>query len=148
MSGFWSVRTPEHVTAHLLICMIALIMLRIIQMRIRASGLELLTPVNHHLFFHGAFVPVFVLNGFFQDSGLILDRIIRRINTNLVKKTHRSPEIIYYDVTNFYFEIGEPDEDVLDEEGSVLEKGFFSGSGGPGCCQGKSQWQWECRHHP
>lgn len=52
------------------------------------------------------------------------DRIIRRINTNLVKKTHRSPEIIYYDVTNFYFEIGEPDEDVLDEEGSVLEKGL------------------------
>ena len=52
------------------------------------------------------------------------DRIIRRINTNLVKKAHRSPEIIYYDVTNFYFEIGEPDEDVLDEEGRVIEKGF------------------------
>ena len=33
------------------------------------------------------------------------DKIIRRINTNLVKKARRSPEIIYYDVTNFYFEI-------------------------------------------
>ena len=32
------VRTPEHVTAHLLICMIALIMLRIIQKRIISSG--------------------------------------------------------------------------------------------------------------
>lgn len=52
------------------------------------------------------------------------DRIIRRINTNLVKKAHRSPEIIYYDVTNFYFEIGEPDEDVLDEEGNLIEKGM------------------------
>lgn len=51
------------------------------------------------------------------------DKIIRRINTNLVKKARRSPDIIYYDVTNFYFEIGEPDEDVLDEEGNVLEKG-------------------------
>lgn len=51
------------------------------------------------------------------------DRIIRRINTSLVKKAHRSPEIIYYDVTNFYFEIGAPDEDILDEEGNVLEKG-------------------------
>lgn len=51
------------------------------------------------------------------------DRIIRRINTSLVKKTHRSPEIIYYDVTNFYFEIGEPDEDTLDEEGNIIEKG-------------------------
>ena len=51
------------------------------------------------------------------------DRIIRRINTNLVKNAHRSPEIIYYDVTNFYFEIEEPDEDILDEEGNVIEKG-------------------------
>lgn len=51
------------------------------------------------------------------------DRIIRRVNTNLVKKAGRSPQIIYYDVTNFYFEIEEPDEDILDEEGNVLEKG-------------------------
>lgn len=52
------------------------------------------------------------------------DKIIRRINTNLVKKAHRSPEIIYYDVTNFYFEIGGPDEDVSDEKGSIVEKGL------------------------
>lgn len=51
------------------------------------------------------------------------DKIIRRINTNLVKKAQRSPEIIYYDVTNFYFEIGEPDDDILDEEGNMIEKG-------------------------
>lgn len=51
------------------------------------------------------------------------DKIIRRINTNLVRKAGRSPQIIYYDVTNFYFEIGEPDEDILDEEGNILEKG-------------------------
>ena len=52
------------------------------------------------------------------------DKIIRRINTNLVRKAGRSPEIIYYDVTNFYFEIEEPDEDILDEEGNVMEKGL------------------------
>ncbi len=51
------------------------------------------------------------------------DKIIRRINTNLVKKARRSPGIIYYDVTNFYFEIGSPDEDILDDEGNILEKG-------------------------
>ena len=51
------------------------------------------------------------------------DRIIRRINTNLVKKAKRSPEIIYYDVTNFYFEISDPDEDILDEDGNIIEKG-------------------------
>ena len=51
------------------------------------------------------------------------DRIIRRINTNLMKKAGRSPEIIYYDVTNFYFEIDDADDDILDEDGNVLEKG-------------------------
>lgn len=51
------------------------------------------------------------------------DKIIRRINTNLVKKAGRSPEIIYYDVTNFYFEIEDPDDDILDGEGNVIQKG-------------------------
>jgi len=51
------------------------------------------------------------------------DKIIRRVNTNLVKKADRSPETIYYDVTNFFFEIDNPDEDVLDEDGNVLDKG-------------------------
>lgn len=51
------------------------------------------------------------------------DKIIRRMNTNLVKKAGRSPNIIYYDVTNFYFETDDADDDVLDEEGNVLEKG-------------------------
>jgi len=34
------------------------------------------------------------------------EQIIRRMNTALVKKGKRRTEIIYYDVTNFYFEIG------------------------------------------
>ena len=52
------------------------------------------------------------------------DKIIRRMDTNLIKKAHRSPQIVYYDVTNFFFEIGAPDDDILDEEGGVLEKGL------------------------
>ena len=52
------------------------------------------------------------------------DKIIRRMNTSLVKKAGRRPEIIYYDVTNFYFEIERPDEDELDESGEILEKGL------------------------
>ena len=52
------------------------------------------------------------------------DRIIRRMNTNLVKKARRRPEIIYYDVTNFYFEIERPDDDELDDDGEVVEKGL------------------------
>ena len=52
------------------------------------------------------------------------DKIVRRMNTALVNKAHRSPEIIYYDVTNFYFEIGEPDDDELDKAGEVSKKGL------------------------
>lgn len=52
------------------------------------------------------------------------DKIIRRLNTNLVKKAGRRPQIIYYDVTNFYFEVEEPDADLLDENGDILEKGL------------------------
>ena len=52
------------------------------------------------------------------------DRITRRINTNLVKKARRSPQIIYYDVTNFYFETEDPDEDILDDDGNMLLKGI------------------------
>ena len=51
------------------------------------------------------------------------EKIIRRMNTALVKKWHRNPEIIFYDVTNFFFEIEDPDEDILDEEGNVIERG-------------------------
>lgn len=52
------------------------------------------------------------------------EKIIRRMNTSLVKKWHRNPEIIFYDVTNFFFETDDPDEDIFDEEGNVLEKGI------------------------
>ena len=52
------------------------------------------------------------------------DKIIRRMNTNLVKKAKRNPEIIFYDVTNFYYEIENPDDDEIDEDGMVLTKGL------------------------
>lgn len=51
-------------------------------------------------------------------------QIIRRINTNLVKKAHRCPEIIYYDVTNFYYEIENPDDDEMSVDGTILSKGL------------------------
>ena len=52
------------------------------------------------------------------------EQIIRRMITALVKRWHRNPEIIYYDVTNFFFETEDPDEDILDDDGNVIEKGF------------------------
>ena len=52
------------------------------------------------------------------------DKIIRRINTNIVKKMNRNPEIVFYDVTNFYYEIENPDDDIFDDDGEILEKGL------------------------
>ena len=52
------------------------------------------------------------------------DKIIRRMNTNLVKKSNRNPDVIFYDVTNFYYEIEDPDDDILDDDGEILEKGL------------------------
>jgi transposase len=51
-------------------------------------------------------------------------KIIRRMNTNLVKKGKRNPEIIFYDVTNFYYETENPDDDEVDEDGTILIKGL------------------------
>ena len=52
------------------------------------------------------------------------DKIIRRMNTNIVKKMNRNPEIIFYDVTNFYYEIENPDDDEIDDDGNIIEKGL------------------------
>ena len=52
------------------------------------------------------------------------DKIIKRINTNLVKKANRSPKVIYYDVTNFYFEIENPDEDIVKMNNYAIQACF------------------------
>ena len=52
------------------------------------------------------------------------EKITRRMNTNLVKKADRKPTMIYYDVTNFYYEIEDADEDELDEDSNVLVQGL------------------------
>lgn len=49
--------------------------------------------------------------------------IINKINKNLIDKFHRTTNIIYYDVTNFFFEIDEVDDDYLDNEDNLV-KGF------------------------
>ena len=51
-------------------------------------------------------------------------KIIRRMNTNLVKKAKRNPEFVFYDVTNFYYETEDPDDDELGGDGAVLVAGL------------------------
>jgi len=44
---------------------------------------------------------------------------------NQTKNTYnRDTSSVYYDCTNYYFEISYNDEDLVDEEGNILEKGF------------------------
>lgn len=49
-------------------------------------------------------------------------QIINRINNQLTKKAKRDTSIIYYDVTNFFFEIEENDEDIILD--GVTQKGI------------------------
>src|SRR5690554_601262 len=47
-------------------------------------------------------------------------QIINRINTNLINKANRKNNLIFYDVTNFFFEIEENDDDI-EESGEVIK---------------------------
>lgn len=51
-------------------------------------------------------------------------QIFNRMNAAISKKFKRCTDLIYYDVTNFYFEIDQPDDDVLDENACLVEKGL------------------------
>ena len=52
------------------------------------------------------------------------NQIIRRMNTNITRNVGRKTSTVFYDVTNFFFEIDEPDPDVEDDNGNVVEKGL------------------------
>jgi transposase len=52
------------------------------------------------------------------------EAIQKRMNTKIRQTIGRDTEICFYDVTNYYFEIGENDSDKLDGEGNIIEKGL------------------------
>lgn len=51
-------------------------------------------------------------------------QIFNRLNSVISRKFKRNTDIIYYDVTNFYFEIDQPDDDIVDENENLIEKGI------------------------
>jgi len=51
-------------------------------------------------------------------------QIIQRMNTCITRGIGRNTSTVFYDVTNFFFEVEQPDEDELDDEGNVLERGL------------------------
>ena len=51
-------------------------------------------------------------------------KIIQRMNTCISRGIGRNTSTVFYDVTNFFFEVEDPDEDLLDEDGNLVEKGL------------------------
>ena len=51
-------------------------------------------------------------------------QIIQRMNTCISRSIGRNTSTVFYDVTNFFFETEEPDEDETDEAGKVLKEGL------------------------
>lgn len=52
------------------------------------------------------------------------NNITKKINSKMIEKFNRKANLVFYDVTNFYFEIDAPDTDKLLDNGTVLEKGI------------------------
>lgn len=52
------------------------------------------------------------------------EAIQKRMNLKITQTIGRNTEMCYYDVTNYYFEIGENDPDKTDCDGNILEKGL------------------------
>ena len=49
-------------------------------------------------------------------------KIFKRLNTCISKNIGRNVSNVYYDVTNFFFEKDLPDDDIVDDEGNIVEK--------------------------
>lgn len=49
-------------------------------------------------------------------------KIFKRLNTCISKNIGRNVSNVYYDVTNFFFEKDLPDDDIVDNDGNVIEK--------------------------
>ncbi|MDR1766144.1 MAG: IS1634 family transposase, partial [Lachnospiraceae bacterium] len=52
------------------------------------------------------------------------DAIQKRMNTKIRAAVGRNTEVCFYDVTNFWFEIGQNDEDETDDAGHTIRKGL------------------------
>lgn len=52
------------------------------------------------------------------------EAIQKRMNYKIANIIGRNTEVCFYDVTNYYFEIDQNDEDILDKDGNVVQKGL------------------------
>ncbi len=52
------------------------------------------------------------------------EKIQRRMNSRIERLIGRNKSICFYDVTNYWFEIDDPDEDIVSENGDVISEGL------------------------
>jgi transposase len=52
------------------------------------------------------------------------ETIQKRMNTKIRSTVGRNTEVCFYDVTNFWFEIGQNDKDEIDADGNVTQRGL------------------------
>jgi transposase len=52
------------------------------------------------------------------------EAIQRRMNHKIARSIGRNTEVCFYDVTNYYFEIGENDANIFDEAGNIIREGL------------------------
>ena len=52
------------------------------------------------------------------------EKIFRRMNTCVKRGIGRNPSTVFYDVTNFFFEISEADDDEVDGDGNMVRPGL------------------------
>jgi transposase len=79
---------------------------------------------NKNIFFDDF---VFGINDLYRSLdyfNLYKQELLSLIWNNTKDKYNRDTSKTYYDCTNYYFEISYNDEDLIDEEGNILEKGY------------------------
>ncbi len=52
------------------------------------------------------------------------EKIQRRMNTKIEKHLSRNKSICFYDVTNYWFETDDPDDDIFAEDGTLVSEGM------------------------
>lgn len=92
--------------------------------RILYPGSKKETFENKNIFFDNFDFSLKDLYRSLDNFASLKDDILKCIWNNTKNLYNRDTSTVYYDCTNYYFEISYNDEDLIDEEGNVLQKGY------------------------
>ncbi len=91
--------------------------------RILAPASKIATVAHNEVYYNPILKPGFNEFKIYDTLDFVYDnrnQIFKRINSMLMKKSKRNTDLVYYDVTNFFFEIDSPDF-MTDENGFFVE---------------------------